>query len=262
MSHFISVLKFGSSVLATEDDLPTVVDEILRERDAGHRVIAVVSAFKGTTDALLQQATRHAAEPCESALAALVSTGELASAALLAVALRARSVAARVVDAAWSRLTTAGPRLDAIPIGLDPGAICRAFRDVDVVVFPGFVGCGADGAPTLLGRGGSDLTAVYIAHAVGAVVCRLLKDVDGVYTADPNRSAAAMRYAAATWEDVLRDGAQVVQPKAVRLARRLNRPFSVAAPGQPSGTDIGWTRAWYAPLSPTTSDPSPRVEAS
>src|SRR5260370_137560 len=179
----ITVLKFGSSVLRSEKDLPNVVHEIYRAWRAGEQVIAVVSAFGDTTDQLLRRAENVCPQPDKSALATLLATGEAASSALLVLALGRAGIPARVLDAAQVGLRTVGGRLDADPVAVDSARLVSESRKA-VVVLPGFVGRGENGDTTLLGRGGSDLTALFLAHRLSAR-CVLVKDVDGVYTNGP-----------------------------------------------------------------------------
>ena len=111
----ITVLKFGSSVLRSEAELPSVVHEIYRHWREGEQVIAVVSAFGNTTDSLLQQAENICERPDKLALATLLATGEAASSALLVLALGRAGIPARVFDAAQVGLRTVGGRLEADP---------------------------------------------------------------------------------------------------------------------------------------------------
>src|SRR5215218_131446 len=179
----IKVLKFGSSVLRAEEDLPLAVHEIYREWRRGAQVLAVVSAFGDTTDGLLARAESLCPGPEPAALAALLATGEANAAALLGLALARAGIPARVLDPAQAGLRTRGGRLDAELVSADVGRLGEELRR-GVVVLPGFVGRDADGGTTLLGRGGSDLTALFLAERLEGR-CVLVKDVDGLYTADP-----------------------------------------------------------------------------
>src|SRR6185295_1771419 len=172
----LAVLKFGSSVLPREDDLPRAVHEIYRYYRRGWRVVAVVSALGETTDRLAAQAKRFGADPAAHGVTALLSTGETTAAALLCLALDRAGVPATLVDPRRARLRTEGPPLDAEPRGLDGPLLERELRERPVAVFPGFYGVARDGGVALLGRGGSDLTALFLAHRLGAAHCRLLKD--------------------------------------------------------------------------------------
>ncbi len=235
-----TILKFGSSVLRTEDDIPLAVAEIYREWRAGHRVIAVVSALGDTTDQLLARARRAADDPDPEALATLLSTGEATSVALLTLGLQRSGIPARVLDPSRIGLCVEGPPLDARPLDLDPRAVERALGDRPVAVIPGFVGRTRDGSPALLGRGGSDLTALFLAQRLGAGACRLIKDVDGIYEWDPARPGPApARYRRVRWERAEQVGAELVQPKAVRFAASHGLTFHVAAVGAGDGTEVG-----------------------
>jgi homoserine dehydrogenase len=234
----ITVLKFGSSVLRSEADLPKVVHEIYRAWREGERVIAVVSAFGDTTDQLLRRAENVCGQPDKSALATLLATGEAASSALLVLALSRAGIPARVFDAAQVGLRTVGGRLDADPIAVDSARLVSESRR-SVVVLPGFVGRGESGDTTLLGRGGSDLTALFLAHRLFAR-CVLVKDVDGLYTSDPAITAVlASRFAQATYETAARVGGSVVQLKAVRFAQANRLPFSITSIGSSKATEVG-----------------------
>ena len=179
----IIVLKFGSSVLRNENDLPRAVHEIYRWWRQGAQVLVVASALGNTTDRLLRCAESVCAEPERSMLATLLATGEAASTALLGLALNQAGIAARVLDPVQAGLRTVGGTLDADLIAVDAGRLNRELQKA-VVVLPGFIGRGESGNTTLLGRGGSDLTALFLAHRLGGR-CVLLKDVDGIYSSDP-----------------------------------------------------------------------------
>jgi homoserine dehydrogenase len=235
----ISVLKFGSSVLRGSRDLGTAVHEIYRELRAGRRVVAVVSAFEGETDRLIDSARSLAEEPNESALALCVSTAELQSVAALVIALERAGVRAAAFDASRAGIATRGPLLDADPCGLDARAIERELDRGAVVVLPGFVGRDASGSTSLLGRGGSDLSALFVAHELSARTCRLLKDVDGVYDSDPAADSRARRFDTLTFADARELGGRVVQPKAIRFAEEHCVAFEVARPGSSNCTHVG-----------------------
>jgi homoserine dehydrogenase len=236
----ITVLKFGSSVLAGPRDLPAAVHEIYRELRAGCRVVAVVSAFAGATDRLIEAARKVCETPADDALAMLVATGEAQSAALLAIALERSGVPSLALDAARAGLATRGDLLDAEPCALDVPAIRAALERGAVVVVPGFVGRDASGRTSLLGRGGSDLSALFIAQRLRAQTCRLLKDVDGVYDRDPAAGGArARRFESLTFADALAIGGRIVQAKALRFAMDERVAFEVAAPGSNVATRVG-----------------------
>lgn len=234
----IKILKFGSSVLRAEEDLPLAVHEIYREWRRGAQVLAVVSAFGDTTDGLLARAESLCPEPEPSALAALLATGEAASAALLGLALARAGVPAKVLDPAQAGLHTTGGRLDAELVSADVGRLHEELRR-GVVVLPGFVGRDAEGGTTLLGRGGSDLTALFLAEQLGGR-CVLVKDVDGLYTSDPARPALLrpQRFERVSWKTAAAVGGKVVQPKAVRFAESHGLGFEITSPGAAVSTEV------------------------
>jgi homoserine dehydrogenase len=237
----IIVLKFGSSVLRSEDELPRAVAEIARHRDLGRSVIAVVSAIGTTTDVLLEKAHRISRRPEPSALALMVATGEDVAAAFLTMALENAELPVALMEPVGIGLRCDGDPLDAVPCGLDTELVRRAIGGGRVGVVPGFYGRGPDGKIYLLGRGGSDLTALHLAHSLGAA-CRLLKDVDGVYDGDPGHPSgrpSARRYTQLSYDDALALRAKVVQEKALRFAREHGLAFEVAAPGAERATRIG-----------------------
>ncbi len=236
-SSFV-VLKFGSSVLRSENDLPTAVHEIYRHWRQGKQVVAVVSAFGNTTDELMRRAENLCSKPDMSTLAALLATGEAASSALLGLALNRVGIEARVLDAAQVGLRTVGGRLDADPISVDAARLSAESRRA-VVVLPGFVARGESGDTTLLGRGGSDLTALFLAHRLSAQ-CILIKDVDGFYTSDPTSvGVRPPRFAEVSYDTAARVGGSVVQLKAIRFAQAQGLRFLITAIGAGAVTEVG-----------------------
>lgn len=235
----VVVLKFGSSVLPDEASLPIAVHEIYRHVRAGRKVVAVVSALGDTTDRLLARAQGYVPRPDDGALAAWVATGEAQAAALLGLAVDRAGLPVTVLDSGAIGLRTDGPALDAAAVGLDDAAITRALAAGPVLVVPGFIGRDVSGRATLLGRGGSDLTALFIAAQVGAERCILLKDVNGLYDRDPAVEAGAQRYRRVSYDDVLALSEGIVQHKAVRFARARGLEFSVAGIGRDDGTLVG-----------------------
>lgn len=234
----ISVLKFGSSLLADLAGYRTAAAEVAAEARRGRAVLAVCSARKGVTDALGAEAGAVAGASAPPDLVArLVGTGEAASVALLALAVSALGVPVQTLDVTDLGLRTRGDPLDAEPVAVDVAGLHARLSGGRVVVAPGFVGVDASGAFTLLGRGGSDLTALFLADALDAAECRLVKDVDGLYPGDP-KALGGRPFAKASWEEVIRIGGRVVQAKAARFARERRRAFRIAAPGG-EGTRVG-----------------------
>ena len=253
MRELIAVLKFGSSVLRSEEDLPRVVDEIYRWVRGGHRVIAVVSALGNTTDELFAKAKSYG-QCADHAIAELVATGEATSAALLGLVLDRAGIPCVTLDAKRIALETSGPVLDSSPLRLATAAVLKALADCPVAIVPGYIGCDEDGHTSLLGRGGSDLTALFIAHQVNADRCRLIKDVDGLYESDPAESISRPpRYRTIHWDEALELGGNVVQPKAIQFARAYELDFEVAGFNSSQPTLVGLqSAAFYSPALTTS----------
>ncbi len=236
----IAVLKFGSSVLPDESRLADAAEEIRAWRERGYRVVAVVSALGDTTDRLIAKAASVTTEADEVAYAALLATGEATATALLALALGGAGLPANVLDPGAIGLETSGKRTDATAADLDVVAVHRALADRPVLVIPGFIGRDSLGRATLLGRGGSDLTALFIADRLRADAVRLVKDVDGLYDRDPSAEPAlARKFLDVTWEEALSLSEGIVQHKAVRFARDRGLEFYVGSPGGGRGTLVG-----------------------
>ena len=225
----VVVLKFGSSVLATATELPLAVDEVYRRLREGSRVLAVVSAFAGDTDRLFARAREVLGEEAApDAVAAFVATGELQSAALLAGALLRSGVAARMVDPREIKLRVEGSALEADPASVDEVALRALWDEHTTLVLPGFFGIDAQGRVALLGRGGSDLSALFIAGTLKCE-CHLIKDVAGVFDRDPALDpAGARRYAVIPWHEASEVAGPLIQPKALRLAEQCRTPFTVS----------------------------------
>jgi homoserine dehydrogenase len=251
----LTVLKLGGSVLRGERDLAQAAHEVYRWAREGS-VVVVVSALRGATDGLIAQAERLGPQPQPAALAALVATGEQAAAALLALALDRAGLPAEVLDAARLGLHTRGALLEAEPVHLDVGVLDRVIGSGAVAVVPGFLGRTVDGAISLLGRGGSDYTALFLADRLRAGRCRLIKDTDGLYDRDPARHAGARRYAALSWDDALRLGGGVVQSRALRFARARRLEFEVGTWRAAEATRVGAGPARLASALPPTAGPA------
>ena len=140
---------------------------------------------------------------------------------------------------------TNGALQDAHPVFVDTGQIRAAFRTRDAVVFPGFIGVDMTGVASLLGRGGSDLTALFLGDALEAAEIRLIKDVDGIFPSDPRNGDALEPYRELTWEQAREISGGVVQPKAIDFAERRGLRFRVTGLNG-VGTSVGTRVRWPA----------------
>ena len=151
----VEVLKFGSSVLRSPRDLHVAVDEIYRRWRSGLRVLVVVSAFEGVTDALMSDIANTVGTDCPEATAAYVATGEERTAALLRGSLHRYGLPSRLVSPREISLEADGSLLESTPIRADMTALERLFDDHPILILPGFYGVDGEGRTSLFGRGGS-----------------------------------------------------------------------------------------------------------
>ena len=179
------VQKYGGSSLADADKIRNVAERIARSRDAGNSVIAVVSAMGDTTDDLIDLANEVAERPDAREMDVLLSTGELVSCTLMAMALRSMGYSSVSLSGAQAGIRTDSSYGRARIAGVSPERIVREIDKGNIVIVAGFQGITEDMDITTLGRGGSDTTAVAIAAGVEADRCEVYTDVDGIYTADP-----------------------------------------------------------------------------
>ncbi|MEM9234088.1 MAG: homoserine dehydrogenase, partial [Pseudomonadota bacterium] len=234
----IHVLKFGSSVLQSSGDIASVAAEIRRYRAGGLPVIAVVSAFSGETDRRIAEAESLGLDPQTPDYACLIAGGEIESAHALAAHLDDAGTPAQCLLPQDFSLRADGPRLDAVPVSLDRQGLHRAVEGCPVLIVPGYAGIDAQGETVLLGRGGSDLSALFIASELGQPECRLIKDVDGLYDRDPNRHAEARRYETVSTRTAYQVGGVLVQRKAVSFAEFRTLTIHVTSAGVNHGTRI------------------------
>ena len=232
------VLKFGSSVLQSAASLPIAVAEIYRHYREGNRVVVVVSAFERVTDTLCATAQNFGSEPDPATLAALVSTGEIVSASQLTLALHRAGLSAQLLDPRDIELTAVGDRGSAALSGLKIERLHAHLSQTSVVVVPGFFAQSDAGGLSLLGRGGSDFTAFYLADVLRARCC-LLKDVDGLYESDPAGGGHPGRFVLADYATAVSRAGPLIQPKAIRFARDRAISLDVARVGSSRRTRIG-----------------------
>ncbi len=252
MSHKVIVLKFGSSVLQSRDTLTHAVHEVYRWIRQQYRVVAVVSAFAGETDRLLATVAEYRdANP--EAIARIVATGEEVATAFLVLELDCFGIPAQVLDPSQIQLVVDAASNDAEPVSAETAAVEAVLNQGKVAVIPGFVARDRSGRVALFGRGGSDLSALFLAKQLNAR-CRLIKDVDGIYTADPATSRGAQRYDRIGFSEALSVAGKVVQPKAISFGRKTGVAFEVAAVGENYATLVG---AESSVLSPRTHSKAP-----
>jgi homoserine dehydrogenase len=226
--------------LRSARDLPDAVHEIYRHLREGKRVVAVVSALAGTTDDLLRSARMAAPTPDPARLASLLATGERAAVELVALALARAGLPVHALAPEHFGPWVVGPTLEADPIAIDTEALQRCLGERPILVLPGFVGIDGERRIAVLGRGGSDLSALFVADALGAERCILLKDVDGLYERDPALSGPPpRRFERIPFARALELDGRSVQRKAVQFAAARGRTFEVGALNSPQPTCVG-----------------------
>lgn len=221
-SSKLLVQKYGGSSVGSVERIAAVVARIARDRAAGRDVVAVVSAMGDTTDDLLALAASvtGGALPNAREQDALLATGEIQSAALLAMALIARGTDAISLSGAQAGISADGTYGKGRIAGIEPRRVRAELDAGRVVIVAGFQGVSEGSETTTLGRGGSDTSAVALAAALGADRCQIFTDVRGVYTADPRAVPAARQLSVVGYEEMLElanQGAQVMQTRAVEL---------------------------------------------
>ncbi len=240
MTKRIIVLKLGGSVLTSEEAMSQAVAEIYRYVRQGFSVVAVVSALKGATDHLIGLARQYGATAHDHAARYLLATGEYRSAALLSLAAGRVGLSSLVLQPHEIGLRADGEPDDAMPYGIDAPRLHALLESHDVVIVPGFVALDPEGRTILLGRGGTDLSAVFIATRLPGARVRLLKDVDAVFDRDPVKSGGgASAFAKLDWSAAVRVAHPLVQHKAVELAWARGLSIEVAALGRGYETLIG-----------------------
>jgi aspartate kinase len=198
-----------------------VASRLVRAKEQGHDVVAVVSAMGDATDELLNLAQQLTDRPSRRELDMLLATGEQVSSALVALAVSALGYPAVALTGAQGGIITDGGFTRARILRVDPARIREELAQGKIVVVAGFQGVGPGNDITTLGRGGSDATAVALAAALGAPVCDICTDVDGVYTADPRVVPNARKLAVISYEEMMElayVGARVLQARAVEMA--------------------------------------------
>jgi len=225
-------------VLGREEDYPAVALEVYRHVRDGEKVVAVVSALGGETDRLLDQAERVGGSGHDELVARVARVGELHSAALMALALSRVGVSACTLDPHEMGLVAEGDPLDSNLCGLNADAVLGRLECNDVVVVPGFTAGHAEHGVVTLGRGGTDLSAVFFAARLDAHRVRLIKDVDGVYAEDPAKNPGAERFSEMSYSEAAEASSGLIQPKAIRAAEMEDVLIEVAALGSAEATTI------------------------
>ena len=241
-----TVLKFGGTSVGDLDRIANVAEIVAAPAAKGEKMAVIVSAMSGETNKLVALADGAAGKDLPRELYddeydVVVASGEQVTAGLLALALRRRGMKARSWLGWQLRLKTDNSHGKARIMGFDDSALPDSIDAGEIAVVAGFQGVTDNGRVTTLGRGGSDTSAVAVAAALGAQVCDIYTDVDGVYTTDPRIVPKARRIDKISYEEMLEMaslGAKVLQTRSVELAMNHNVPVRVLSsfvkPGEES----------------------------
>ncbi|HEY55047.1 MAG TPA: aspartate kinase, partial [Dehalococcoidia bacterium] len=222
----------GGTSVADAEKIKNVAKRIAATRAKGKEVVVVVSAMGGTTDELIKLAYSVAQQPSDRELDLLLSTGEVVTSTLLAMALESMGFEAISLSGAQAGIRTDAAYSRARIQRVDPERVVAELDKGNIVIVAGFQGVTDEMDITTLGRGGSDTTAVALAASLGAEACQIYTDVEGVFTADPRLVPEARKLNEIGYEEMLElatYGAKVVHPRAVELGELFKIPILVAS---------------------------------
>lgn len=226
------IQKYGGSSIANTDRIKRVAERIVQRKRAGDDIVVVVSAMANTTDELIALARGIDEKPPEREYDMLLTAGERISMALLSMAIQKLGERAASFTGSQSGIITDDDHTRARIIEVRPTRIIESLNRGIIAIVAGFQGVSGKRDVTTLGRGGSDTTAVALGVALGAEVCEIYTDVDGIFTADPNRVPGAKLIENITYNETLDMtyfGAKVLHSRSVELARAARLPLKIAS---------------------------------
>lgn len=225
------VQKYGGSSVADAEKVKNVARRAIASREKGNQVVVVVSAMGDTTDDLIDLAHQIANQPDEREMDLLLSTGEIVSSTLLAMAIKSFGQKAISLSGGQAGIQTDGVHSQARIRAISPRRVKSELEAGNIVVVAGFQGVTETMEVTTLGRGGSDTTAVALAVSLKADMCHIYTDVEGVFTADPRIVPEARKISEIDYEEMVEMatyGAKVMHPRAVETGQIHNMPILVA----------------------------------
>jgi len=221
----IIVLKFGGTSVGDEGRLKAVADRIIKTKLEGKSVVVAVSAMGDTTDRLIELADKIASGSSRREMDMLLSTGEQASSALLAMAVKEKGYDCISLTGRQAGILTDDVYSNAKILNIKTDRILSELKNGRIVIVAGFQGVNTRGDITTLGRGGSDTTAVALASALKANYCEIYTDVEGVYSADPNIVGRAAKLKSLSYDEMMElasYGAKVIHLRAAEFAKKNN----------------------------------------
>jgi aspartate kinase len=226
------VQKYGGTSVADVQRIQSVARRVVARKNAGDELVVVLSARAGDTDRLIALAREMSPNPDPRELDVLLSTGEQITVALFSMAIKDLGVEAVSMTGYQAGIITDCHYGEARISSIEIQPIVEKIRDGAIVVVAGFQGYDDTGNITTLGRGGSDTTAVALAAALGADVCEICTDVDGVFTTDPNLYDKARKLEKISYEEMLEMasmGAKVLHLRSVEFGMKFNVPILVCS---------------------------------
>lgn len=226
------VQKYGGSSVADAEKIKGIAQKVVTARQEGDQIVVVLSAMGDTTDKLINLAHQITPQPDEREMDVLLSTGEIVSSTLLAMAVKSLGYKAISLSGAQAGIQTDAIYSQARIRAVTPQRILSELEKDNIVIVAGFQGITEEMDITTLGRGGSDTTAVALAASLGAEICHIYTDVEGVYTADPRLVPQARKLKEIDYEEMMElatYGAKVMHPRAVEIGKLYNIPILVAS---------------------------------
>ena len=230
LNHSIIVQKYGGVSVANVKRIKNVARIISKFYKKSKKIVVVVSAMGSTTDNLINLAKKINSQPSKREIDMLISTGEQIASSLLAMALHRKGLEAISFMGSQAGIITDTLHTQAKIIKIDTARIKKELNRGRIVIIAGFQGVSIHNEITTLGRGGSDLSAVALAAALGANSCEIYTDVEGIYTADPHIVPEARKITYLTFDEMLElalRGAQVMQLRAIEVAKKFNISLNV-----------------------------------
>ncbi len=224
------VQKYGGTSVGSLERIQEVAERVVRTKKKGNHVVAVVSAMAGETDKLICLANQLSQNPDEREMDLLLSSGERISSALTAIAIRQLGFKAMSFTGRQVGIITDEVHTKAKIEKITADRVKKAIAEGMIPVIAGFQGITETSDVTTLGRGGSDLTAVAVAAALGADLCEIYTDVEGVYTTDPNIVPEARKLGKISYDEMLELaslGAKILQTRSVEFAKKYSVPVVV-----------------------------------
>lgn len=222
------VMKFGGSSVADNERLKLVARKIIDLYDKNNNIIVILSAQGKTTDKLIQEALSLSNHTEDREMDMLLSSGEQISIAKLSILLNSMGYKAISLTGWQAGILTDNTNKNAVIKNIDTTRILKELEERKIVIIAGFQGFNEKLDITTLGRGGSDTSAIAVAAAVNAKECYIFSDVDGVYTADPNKIKKAKKLPAISYEEMMEissEGAKVLHNRCAEIGDKFKIPI-------------------------------------